>query len=62
VDKGKKVKLSLCFFNWAPHHEGVLESGVTAPSILDLGIGREWSASHPGRFIPKERSPDNHWI
>jgi len=27
------VKLSLCF-NWAPCHEGVLESGVIAPLIL----------------------------
>jgi len=24
--------------------------------------GGEWSASHPGRFIPKERAPNIHWI
>jgi hypothetical protein len=31
----RKVKLSMCFFfNWAPRHEGVLESGGIAPLIL----------------------------
>jgi hypothetical protein len=24
--------------------------------------GSEWSASHPSRFSPKERSPGTHWI
>jgi hypothetical protein len=24
--------------------------------------GGEWSASRPGRFTPKERTPDTHWI
>jgi hypothetical protein len=24
--------------------------------------GGEWSASRPGRFIPGERAPGNHWI
>jgi len=24
--------------------------------------GGEWSASRPGRFTPKERAPENHWI
>jgi hypothetical protein len=28
-------------------------------SALD---GGEWSASHPGRFTPKETAPDTHWI
>jgi hypothetical protein len=32
--KRKILKLSPCFFNWAPHHEGVLESAVIAPLIL----------------------------
>jgi hypothetical protein len=27
-------------------------------SALD---GGEWSASDPGRFIPRERAPDTHW-
>jgi hypothetical protein len=28
-------------------------------SALD---GGEWSASHPGRFTPKERASGTHWI
>jgi hypothetical protein len=28
-------------------------------SVLD---GGEWSASHLGRFIPRERAPGSHWI
>jgi hypothetical protein len=28
-------------------------------SALD---GGEWSASRPGRFIPRERAPGIHWI
>jgi len=28
-------------------------------SALDEG---EWSASHPGHFIPRERAPSIHWI
>jgi hypothetical protein len=28
-------------------------------SVLD---GGEWSASRPGRFIPRERSPGSRWI
>jgi hypothetical protein len=28
-------------------------------SALD---GGDWSASRPGRFTPRERAPDNHWI
>jgi hypothetical protein len=28
-------------------------------SALD---GGEWSASRPGRFIPRERAPVTHWI
>jgi hypothetical protein len=31
---GVKVKLSLCFFIWAPRHEGVLGNGGIAPLIL----------------------------
>jgi hypothetical protein len=59
----KKLKLSLCF-NWAPRHEGVLgewkySSTHSLTSALD---GDEWSASHPGRFTPRERAPGTHWI
>jgi hypothetical protein len=28
-------------------------------SAIDGGV---WSASHPGRFTPKERAPCTHWI
>jgi hypothetical protein len=34
-------------------------SGRPLASALDAG---EWSASHPGRFIPRERAPGTHWI
>jgi hypothetical protein len=53
-----------CFFNWAPRHEGVLgefrySSTHSLTSALD---GGEWSASRLGRFTPRERAPDAHWI
>jgi hypothetical protein len=55
--------LFLCF-NWAPRHEGVLgewrySSTHSLTSALD---GGEWSASLPGRFIPRERAPHTPWI
>jgi hypothetical protein len=25
-------------------------------------VGGEWSPSRPGRFIPREKAPGNHWI
>jgi hypothetical protein len=58
-----KVKLSLCF-NWGPRHEGELgewrySSTHSLTSALD---GGEWSASRPGRFIPRERAPGTRWI
>jgi hypothetical protein len=34
-------------------------SGGIAPRILDRG---EWSASRPGRFSPRARAPDAHWV
>jgi hypothetical protein len=42
--KGKRVKLSLCL---TKHH-------TFLTSALDRG---EWSASHPGCFISRERAP-----
>jgi len=57
--------MSLCFFfNWAPRCEGVLGKGSyssthSLTSALDWG---EWPASRPGRFNPRERAPDSHWI
>jgi hypothetical protein len=60
--KGKVVPVLL--FNLALRHEGVLgelrySSTHSLTSALD---GSEWSASGPGRFTPRERSPDTHWI
>jgi hypothetical protein len=59
-----KMKLSSCFFNRAPLHEGVLgewkyNSAHSLISALDTG---EWSASRPGRFTPRERAPGPHYI
>jgi hypothetical protein len=56
-------KLSLCF-NQAPHHEGVLGEWMynSSHSLTSAVDGDEWSASLPGRFIPKERAPGTHWI
>jgi len=56
--RGKKVNLSPCF-NWTPRHEGVLgeqrySSTHSLTSALD---GCEWSASRPGRYILRKRSP-----
>jgi hypothetical protein len=34
-----------------------------APPFLTSALdGAEWSGSHPGRFIPKERARGTHWI
>jgi hypothetical protein len=47
-------------------HDAMKEYGVVEvqfdaflTSALD---GGEWSASHPGRFTPRERAPGTHWI
>jgi hypothetical protein len=49
--------------NRAPRHEGVFGIGGLAPRILTSALdGSEWSASHTGRFIPKEKAPGTHWI
>jgi hypothetical protein len=60
-----KIKLSLCFlFNRAPRHEGLLEEWrhSSTHSLTWALDGGEWSASRPGRFIPRERAPVTHWI
>jgi hypothetical protein len=48
----------------APRHEDVLgewrySSTYSLTSALD---GCEWSASHPGRFISRERANGTDWI
>jgi len=50
--------------NQAPPHEGVLgEWMYSSTHSFTLALdGGEWSASRPGRFIPKERAPGTHWI
>jgi hypothetical protein len=38
-------------------------AGVQLRIFLTSALaGGEWSASHPGRFIPGERTPGTHWI
>jgi hypothetical protein len=53
-----KVKLSLCF-NWEPRHEGMLgKQRYSSTNSLHSALGGgEWSASRPGRFTPRKRSP-----
>jgi hypothetical protein len=61
--KVKQLKLSL-FLNLASHHEGVLgEWKYNSTLYLTSALaGGEWSASRPGRFIPRETAPGFHWI
>jgi hypothetical protein len=37
-------------------------SGGVVPRILWPFFGGEWSASRPGRFTPRKRTPGTHWI
>jgi hypothetical protein len=59
-----KVKLFLCFFNWAQRHEGVLGgAAVELHAFLNSALdGGKWSALRPGRFTSRERAPGTHWI
>jgi hypothetical protein len=46
------------FFNWAPHYEGVLESGGIAPRIIDIGSRWRWVVSFtPRPLYPQGKSP-----
>jgi hypothetical protein len=62
MSKGKVVPV--LFFNWAPCYEGILgEWRYSTTHSLTLALdGNEWSASRPGRFIPRERASGTHWI
>jgi hypothetical protein len=54
--------VSLCL---TKHHamKTYWRSGGIAPRIVwPLTSGGEWSASRPGRFIPRERAPGTHSI
>jgi hypothetical protein len=58
-----KVKVTLCFINFAICHEDIWGSGGIAPPFLTSALDRgEQSASHSGSFIPRERAPGTHWI
>jgi hypothetical protein len=62
VGKGK-LKLSLCWTNWALRHEGVWGSEYTDLLLLTSALlGGEWSTSRLGRFTPGECAPGTHWI
>jgi hypothetical protein len=57
-----KVKLSLCLIK---HHSIKTYGGVEVylhAFLISALDGGEWSASHPGRYTNRERSPDTHWI
>jgi hypothetical protein len=65
IQKGKKVKLSLCFFfYWAPRHEGVLGGAeVYLHAFLTLALdGGELSAPLPGSFTLRQRVPGTPWL
>jgi hypothetical protein len=52
------VKLSLCFFKWAPRHEGVLGSTDMAPRILWPRHYMEVSGQlHGPAALPQGKSP-----
>jgi hypothetical protein len=59
----QKVKFFL-YITKAPHHKDVLgERRYTFTHSLNSAIdGGEWSASRPGRFTPRERATDTHFI
>jgi hypothetical protein len=44
---------------WRRIGEWRYNSTHSLTSALD---GSEWSASHPGRFTPRETAPSTHWI
>jgi len=62
IDVEVEVEVSLCFFNRAPHHEGVLgEWRYSSTHALTTALdGGEWSASRLGHSIPKEGAPRTH--
>jgi hypothetical protein len=59
----KKIKFSLCLINQTTRHRNIWRSGGIAPSFLISAVhGSELSASHTGRFTPREIIPSAHWI
>jgi hypothetical protein len=52
---GRKAKSSLCLTTEALLYEGVWGVDIDIHVFLTSAlVGREWSASRPGRFIPGE--------
>jgi hypothetical protein len=60
IKKGKVVPV----LNLTPSHEGVLGEWrySSTHSLTSAPDGGEWSASRSGRFTPRERAFDTHWI
>jgi len=59
---GIKLKLPLCL---TEHHAMKTywgSEGIDNHSLTSALGGREWSASRPGYFTPKERTPGTHWL
>jgi hypothetical protein len=57
-----KVKLFLCL---TKHHAmgTIVAVGLYLHAFLTSALGGgEWSASRPGRFTPRERVPNTHWV
>jgi len=53
----------LCIITEEHEFKAYWGNGGIVPRILDLCLDSgEWSASHPGRFTPKQRAPGTHWI
>jgi len=54
-----EVKLSLCFFNWAPWHRDIWKGKCSSTHSWSC----RWVVSFiaPGHFTPRERAPSTHW-
>jgi hypothetical protein len=53
-----KVKLYLCWTNWALRHEGVWEIGCIDPRLIDIGTCWRWVVSFTLRpLYPRGKSP-----
>jgi hypothetical protein len=60
VKKSTEITLPFTFTTpWRRIGEWRCGSTQSLTSALD---GGKWSASRPGRFTPRERAPDTHWI
>jgi hypothetical protein len=60
--KSTKVKLSLSLVKHHAMKTYWRSGGIARRNLISALDGDEWSVSRPGRFTPRERSPDTHWI